>query len=78
MPVISTDVAGARDAIADAGITVEGEDVVGTLCEALLSLVDDRAELARLVAATRERSALLNGPRMIDETEALYRKLVNR
>lgn len=79
VPIISTDVAGAHDVIAEGGreglIVDGGEDLVNNLAEAVLGLTKDRERLGRMQEAARARGAVLNGQRMIDEIEALYRRI---
>lgn len=78
VPIISTDVAGAHDVIVENGreglIVDGGEDLVDNLAEAALGMARDRERLGRMQEAARARGAVLNGQRMIDEIEALYRR----
>lgn len=78
VPIITTAVAGAEDVIADSGcgtIVTNDDHVVDRLEQAILALATDDDARAAMAAAAAARSKELNGPRMIDETEALYRQL---
>lgn len=78
VPIISTDVAGAHDVIVESGregLIVGGADLINNLAGAVLGLAEDRERLRQMQEAARARGAVLNGQRMIDETEALYRRI---
>lgn len=78
VPIISTDVAGAHDVIVESGregLIVGGADLINNLAGAVLGLAKDRERLGQMQEAARARGAVLNGQRMIDETEALYRRV---
>ncbi len=79
VPIISTSVAGAHDVIENgcSGIIVDENDPVDALVGALLPLIRDDARRKDMAEATEQQSKRLNGSRIIDETEALYQKLVS-
>jgi glycosyltransferase involved in cell wall biosynthesis len=79
VPIVTTAVAGAQDVIGSSACGViarNDEGVVDALFEALMPLVEVDSLRGTMAAAARRRSAELNGPRMIDETERLYRSLM--
>lgn len=81
VPLVTTDVAGARDVIADSRcgiITSNGAGAVDELAAATLELIANPGQRAEMAAQALYRSGQLNGPRMVLETEALYRSLCDR
>ncbi len=81
VPLVTTDVAGARDVIAGSQcgiITSNGPSAVDELTAATLELIANPGQRAEMAAQALYRSGELNGPRMILETEALYRSLIDR
>lgn len=79
VPIVTTDVAGAQDVIGDSGcgmIVANGDGAVDALVDAATLIGTDAAARAGMAAAAARRSDELNGPRMIDETERLYRQLL--
>jgi glycosyltransferase involved in cell wall biosynthesis len=79
VPIISTSVAGAHDVIENgrSGIIVEESEPLDALLGALMPLITDKARRGAMAKQAGQQSALLNGSRIIDETEALYQKLVS-
>ncbi|MDQ1159441.1 glycosyltransferase involved in cell wall biosynthesis [Sphingomonas sp. SORGH_AS 950] len=78
VPIVTTDVAGARDVIADTQcgvITSNGPGAVEELTAIVLELITNPGRRAEMAAQALYRSGQLNGPRMVSETEALYRSL---
>lgn len=78
VPIITTDVAGAEDVIAGSGcgtIVPNDDAVIGHLERAVLALATEADTRAAMAAAAAARSRELNGMRMIDQTERLYRDL---
>lgn len=78
VPIITTAVAGAQDVIGNTGcgiVTRNDDRVIEGLTEAVMRIVADAGLRAGMAEAARRRSGELNGPRMVDETEALYRSL---
>lgn len=79
VPIVTTDVAGAADVIDDSGcgVIVPNDDrVIERLEETAMLLCTDDATRAAMSAAAVRRGAQLNGLRMIDETEQLYRQVI--
>lgn len=79
VPIITTDVAGADDVIGTTGcgtIVANDDRVVDRLESAVMALGTDSAARAAMATAAARRSKEINGMRMIDETEQLYRTLI--
>jgi glycosyltransferase involved in cell wall biosynthesis len=79
VPIVTTEVAGAQDVIGDTGcgmIVANDDAVVDRLVEAATLIGTDEAAREDMAAAAARRSNELNGMRMIDETERLYRSLL--
>ncbi len=79
VPIVTTEVAGAQDVIGDTGcgmIVANDDAVVDRLLEAAMRIGTDATARADMAAAAARRSKELNGMRMIDETEQLYRSLL--
>jgi glycosyltransferase involved in cell wall biosynthesis len=78
VPLLTTPVEGAREVIDDGvqGIIVEGADQTDALTLALIELVGDEPRRRAMANASAERGRALNGDRMIDEIEAVYREIV--
>ena len=79
VPIVTTEVAGAHDVIGDTGcgmIVANDDAVVDRLVDAATLIGTDADARAAMAAAAARRSNEVNGMRMIDETERLYRQLV--
>ncbi|WP_395665763.1 glycosyltransferase family 4 protein [Methylocella sp.] len=76
LPIISTVVGGVGATVDDTnGILVEQTRASSGLAAAMSALARSPELRRRMKAASKEKSARINGPRMIDETEALYQSL---
>lgn len=79
VPIVTTEVAGAHDVIDDTGcgmIIANDDAVVDRLVDAAILIGSDAGARAAMAAAAARRSNEVNGMRMIDETERLYRSLL--
>ncbi len=78
VPIISTAVAGVEDVIENgrSGIIVDETEPVDALLGALVPLITDDVRRHEMAKEAGRQSARWNGTRIIDETEALYAKLV--
>ncbi|KQN90926.1 hypothetical protein ASE95_11610 [Sphingomonas sp. Leaf231] len=79
VPIVTTDVAGAQDVIGDTGcgaIVPNDDTVVDRLVDTAILIGTDADAREAMAAAAARRSNEVNGMRMIDETERLYRSLI--
>lgn len=75
-PIVTTDVAGCRDAVSggDHGVLVPARDAVA-LAEAIGALLDDEPRIKRMAAAAAVASERFDVRRVVDTTVSLYASL---
>lgn len=76
LPIVSTVVGGVGATVDETnGVLVEQARAPAGIAAAMSALARSPELRRRMRAASKEKSARINGPRMIDETEALYQSL---